>query len=192
MQDNPKLFMVILGATPKGRLTEQHDVFFGIGHSLAALVPQMQAFWPEAEGKIHIDSWREVTSVNGYSIAVVTKNQEKTKKPQLFFINLGGYKENELEEFHYKILAVADSMAEAVKQSKATTFYKHIGFKGAESHVDDKYGIDVDDIHKVSDILASDLKQQYSLQITPTQNPSEDVLHIGYIKIEKLLKSVRV
>ncbi|MFT3794178.1 DUF1543 domain-containing protein [Flavobacterium sp.] len=189
MQDNPKLFMVILGATPKGRLTEQHDVFFGIGHSLAALVPQMQTFWPEAEGKIHIDSWREVTSVNGYSIAVVAKN-EKTEQPQLFFINLGGYKENELEEFHYKILAVADNMAEAVKQSKATTFYKHFGFKGAESHVDDKYGIDVDDIHKVNDILAADLKQNYALRIVPNANQPEDRLHIGYVKIEKLLKTV--
>lgn len=189
MQDKHKLFMVILGATPKGRLTEQHDVFFGIGGSLRELVPQMQAFWPEAEGKIHIDSWREVTSVGGYSIEVVPKN-EKSGQPQLFFINLGGYKENELEEFHYKILAVADSMTEAVKQSKATTFYKHFGFKGAESHVDDKYGIDVDDIHKVGDILAADLKQKYALQITLNQNQPEDELHIGYVKIEKLLKSV--
>lgn len=188
MPQQPKLFTVILGATPKGRLTEQHDVFFGIGDSLAALVPQMKAFWPEAEGKIHIDSWREVTCVNGYSVAVVPKNS-KSQSHQLFFLNLGGYKENEAEEFHYKMLVVAKNMAEAVKRSKATTFYKHFGFKGAESHVDDKYGIDVDDRHKVSDILASDLKQKYTLQITKVENLPEDTLHIGYVKIEKLLKS---
>jgi hypothetical protein len=40
-----KLFMVIIGCTPTGRFTEQHDVFFGIGKTLRELVPQMQAFW---------------------------------------------------------------------------------------------------------------------------------------------------
>jgi hypothetical protein len=44
-----KLYMVILGCTPKGRFTEQHDVFFGIGSSLRELVPQMNDFWKEAE-----------------------------------------------------------------------------------------------------------------------------------------------
>lgn len=187
MTNTTKLYMVVLGATPKGRLTEQHDVFFGIADSLKALVPQMVAFWPEAEGKIHIDSWREVTRVGGYAIDVVPK--QKTADKHLFFLNLGGYKPNDLEEYHYKILAVAENMADAVKQSKATAFYQHYGFKGAESHVDDKYGLDVDDLHKVSDILHRDAAGKYSLQITPSDRP-EDVLHIGYLKIEKLINAV--
>jgi len=33
----------------------------------------MKASWPEAKGKIHIDSWREVTLVDGYSIEIVPK-----------------------------------------------------------------------------------------------------------------------
>lgn len=186
MANQPKLFMVILGATPKGRLTEQHDVFFGIGNSLAELVLQMKAFWPEANGKIHIDSWREVTVVDGYRIEVVPKTITENHL-QLYFINLGGYKPGELEEFHYKILAVANSMADAVKQSKATSFYKHFGFKGAESHVDDKFGIDVDDIYKVNEIMTD--RQQYTLQIEKSENDSEDALHIGYLKIDKLAKT---
>lgn len=182
----PKLYMVILGATPKGRLTEQHDVFFGIGHSLAELVPQMKAFWPEAQGKIHIDSWREVNFVDGHQIDIVERGAQKISDLQLYFINLGGYKANELEEYHYKVLAVAKTMADAVRQSKKTSFYKHFGFKGAESHIDDKFGIDVDDIHKVRDILNDSNNPKYSLQISPAQTVSEDVLHIGYLKIEKL------
>ncbi len=180
--------MVILGATPKGRLTEQHDIFFGIADSLKDLVPQMIASWPEAEGKIHIDSWREVTSVDGYSIEVVPKG--KTSNKHLFFLNLGGYKPNDLEEYHYKILAVAENMAQAVKQSKTTAFYLHYGFKGAESHVDDKHGIDVDDLHKVNDILPFAAAQKYSLRITKSDKTTEDQLHIGYLKIEKLMNSI--
>jgi hypothetical protein len=59
----------------------------------------MKAFWPEAKGKIHIDAWREVTIVDNFSIEIVAK-----KRFQIicFFINLGGYKENEFEEYHYK------------------------------------------------------------------------------------------
>lgn len=180
--------MAVLGATPKGRLTEQHDVFFGIADSLKALVAQMIAFWPEAEGKIHIDSWREVTCVDGYSIEVVPK--EKTSAKHLFFLNLGGYKPNDLEEYHYKILAVAENMAEAVKQSKTTAFYKHYGFKGAESHVDDKHGLDVDDLHKVNDILHPDTAEKYSIRIRAADGLAEDALHIGYLKIEKLMNAV--
>jgi hypothetical protein len=59
----------------------------------------MKAFWPEAKGKIHIDAWREVTIVDNFSIEIVAK---KTVSNNLFFINLGGYKENEFEEYHYK------------------------------------------------------------------------------------------
>jgi hypothetical protein len=70
---------------------------------------------------------------------------------------LGGYKENEFEEYHYKILTVAQSMGLASKRRRVLS--KHCGFKGAGvSHIDDKYGIDVDDLYKVTDILDSQLK----------------------------------
>lgn len=183
-----KLYMIILGCKPKGRFTEQHDVFFGIGESLAALVPQMKASWPEAKGLIHIDSWREVTVVDNFSIEVVPNESLEPMSEQLFFLNLGGYKENEMEEYHYKMLAVSTTMATAIKKAKATSFYKHCGFKGATSHIDDKYGIDVDDIYKVKDILPFDLKANYGLKITPSEvQLTEDELHVGYLKIDKLL-----
>lgn len=176
----------MLGCTPKGRFTEQHDIFFGIGNSLKELIPQMKAFWPEAKGKIHIDAWREVTAVTNHSITTVPKNTTETNE-KLFFINLGGYKENEFEEYNYKTLAVAESLGKAAKIAKSTTFYKHFSFPGATSHIDDKYGIDVDDIHNVNDMLAPIFKEQYSLQITASKTPiKEDILHIGYVKIDSL------
>ena len=189
MKDKLKLHMVMLGCTPEGRYTEQHDIFFGIGKTLKELIPQMKAFWPEAKGKIHIDAWREVTVVDDFSIEIVDK--KLTSEPvleNLFFINLGGYKENEFEEYHYKILTVAENLSTASKKAKATTFYKHFGFKGATSHIDDKYGIDVDDIYNVADILSDHYKEYYSLKITKKQTTSkEDHLHIGYLKLDKIV-----
>lgn len=182
-----KLHMVMLGATPPGRLTEQHDIFFGIATSLKELVPQMQAFWPEAQ--IHIDAWREVTSVDGFSVEVIERENNGNSQGHLFFINLGGYRPGEFEEYHYKVLAVAENLASASKVAKSTTFYKHFGFKGAESHIDDKYGIDVDDIYKVSDILPAETKSRFGLKFIRSEDVPQDELHIGYVQISKLLKS---
>jgi hypothetical protein len=181
-----KLYMIMIGCRPKGRFTEQHDIFFGIGNSLSELVPQMKAFWPEAKGKIHIDAWREVTNVDNNKIEIVSKVDAIANASQLFFINLGGYKENEFEEYHYKILATGTSLAEATKKAKATSFYKHYGFKDATSHIDDKFGIDVDDIFNVADILSPELKEKFALKISQTETDFEDELHIGYLKLGKL------
>jgi LysM repeat protein len=187
-----KLFMVLLGCTPKGRFTEQHDVFFGIGDSLASLVPQMEAFWPGVQ--LHIDAWREVNVVDGYRIAVSKKKNKPGSTTQaLFFLNLGGYKPGEFEEFHYKMLAVAPNKAGAVKAAKSTAFFKHTAMPGnATSHIDDRYGIDVDDIFEIKDVLPALLRAQYQLKIAPKADVAlpEDELHLGYVKWSRLKQPV--
>ena len=182
-----KLFMLILGCRPPGRLTEQHDIFFGIGYELQDLLPAVFEFWPEAKQKIHIDAWREVTQVNGYNVQVISRQNVATAtKTKLFFINLGGYKPGEFEEYHYKLVVAADDKETAVKKSKETAFYKHPGFAGATSHIDDKYGIDVDDLHEINDILSENFKKQYSVKLTAATVIKEDELHIGYLPLSKL------
>jgi len=188
--DGIKLYMLLLGCKPEGRHTEQHDVFFGIGTSLTDLVPAIIDFWPEANGKIHIDAWREVNMVDRYSVRVtmrgdVSKNEEQHK---LFFINLGGYKENDFEEYHYKCLSVAANAAEAIRQAKAQTFWKH----QVSSHIDDKYGIDVDDIYEIEEVLPPHLKEKYAVLVEKsTPISSEDELHPGYLKLSKLVDTDR-
>ncbi len=178
--------MLMLGCRPAGRNTEQHDMFFSVAETVKDLVPEIKAFWPEAKGKIHIDAWREVTQVNGYCINVVPKEQATEATDKLFFLNLGGYKPGEFDEFHYKMLAVAGDTAGAVQQAKQTAFYKHTGFQGATSHIDDKYGVDVDEFFEVQDILPEAVKQKYSLLVTKTNNAAEDELHLGYFQLHKL------
>lgn len=184
-----KLFFVVLGCTPQGRNTEQHDVYFGIGNSLKDLVPQFEAFWPEGLNRMHIDSWREVSMVDGYSIRIIPRPAiPPDHKERLFFLNLGGYKPGDLEEYHYKLLCVATDKAEAIRISKQTAFYLHTGFAGANSHIDDKYGIDVDDVYEISDVLMPGIKEKFSIEIKKaTQETSEDELHIGYIKLSSLI-----
>jgi hypothetical protein len=146
----------------------------------------MQAFWPEAKEKIHIDAWRAVHNVNGYQIEVVAKDDAKANENALFFINLGGYKANEFDEPHYKMLVVANQKAEAIKQAKETAFYKHMGFKGAVSHIDDKYGVDVDDVFEITDILSAETKDKYALKISSNVNLPEDQINLGYLPLAKI------
>jgi hypothetical protein len=182
-----KLFMLLLGCKPEGRFTEQHDIFFGAASGLKQLVPEIIASWPEAP-KTHIDAWREVTEVDGYSISLVPKEQPLTvnENAQLFFLNLGGYKENEFEEFHYKMLVVAKDKGEAISRAKQTAFYKHTGFKGASSHIDDKYGVDVDDVYEIEEILPNAIKEKYSVSIQPAPGIAKDEWHLGYFKLDAL------
>lgn len=179
----PKLYMLLIGATPPERNIEQHDVFFDIGETIRDLIPNVLAFWP-GNNKIHFDAWREVTSVNGYKVEIVLKNENKQNSPfKLFFINLGGYKQNEFEEFHYKMVIAAADKSEAINISKKTAFFRHTGFKGATAHIDDKFGVDVDDVYEITDILPVETKEKYSLLVTPAGTIAEDELNLGYFKL---------
>jgi Domain of Unknown Function (DUF1543) len=183
-----KLFMILLGCKPTGRNTEQHDIFFGIAKELKDLVPQIKASWKNS-GKIHLDAFRTVTNVDGYAITIKEKTDKTTNAKNLFFLNLGGYKENHFDEFHYKMLIVASEKAKAIQTAKQSAFFIHTGFgKKATSHIDDKYGVDVDDIFDIKDILSQEMKDQFSIEISAEVNEElpADEISLGYYKIDEL------
>ncbi|MBU5615961.1 DUF1543 domain-containing protein [Psychrobacter sp. TAE2020] len=195
----PTVFMVQLGGRPKGRLIEQHDMFFGVADTLIELIPAINQHWPEVKDKWHIDSYRKVTSVGGYHIDWVAKidsdaapisNAGDAADLKLYFINLGGYLPDDFEEYHHKLLIVAPTQAEAVKQAKQSDFYKRFTFKdkdtpfNAASHIDDKLLVDVDEIHNVNELLGAG-RLQISLDKTAVER-TEDKAYIGYLSIKNL------
>ncbi|MEO5979332.1 MAG: DUF1543 domain-containing protein [Chryseolinea sp.] len=183
-----KLFMLLLGSKAPGRHVEQHDFLFGIAARLKDLVPDIKAFWPEAGDKVHVDGWREVNVVEGHRVKIVSKgsNAIAPTSKKLFFINLGGYQENKFEEQHYTILTVKENRAAAFREAKDTLFYKRNHFTGAESHIDDKYGIDVDDLYEIEEILIPSQKERYKIELVPAEGVKEDIIHLGYFKLSSL------
>ena len=113
-------------------------------------------------------------------------SQTTAASRQLFFINLGGYKKDEFDEFHYKMVVAAKDKAAAIQQAKQTAFFKHTHFEGANSHVDDKYGIDVDDLYTIDEVLPKLTKEQYSIELQPILLEQKDELHLGYFKFDSL------
>ncbi len=183
----PKLYMVLVGSKAPNRNVEQHDYFFGIATSLKELIPQIKAFWPEAGKSIHVDGWREVNKVDGYEIEVIDKAEILAPSDnKLYFINLGGYQAGKLEEQHYTLLTVKTDRALAIHHAKKTIFFKKNHIPGANSHIDDKYGVDVDDIYKIDDILNQETKEKYQVKIMPNTTLAEDEIYLGYFKLDKI------
>jgi hypothetical protein len=48
----------------------------------------MKAFWPEAKGKIHIDAWREITSVDNHSIEIIAKGKQLESSELRYFLSI--------------------------------------------------------------------------------------------------------
>ena len=184
MMQQPKLFLVLCGCTPPGRHVEQHDIFLGIADTIENLFPHIKNFWPE--GRVHIDAWREVNKVEDYHITIAAKNDTEgagAVTDKLFLLNLGGYLENKFEEQHYLVLTVKPNKGAATKEAKTTLFYQYNQFTGATSHIDDRYGIDVDDIYEIEELLPADQKEKYRIEISPFSGLEEDALHLGYVKL---------
>jgi hypothetical protein len=183
-----KLYLLLLGAEVPGRNVEQHDYFFGIADNLKDLVPEVKAFWPEAGNSLHIDGWREVTRVGNFMISVVPQDKEiPASAQQLFFLNLGGYTSGKLEEQHYTVLTVQPSRTLAVQAAKKTLFFKTNSLKGiATAHIDEKYGVDVDNIYQIEEVLSPVFKEKYRIVINDGAVLPEDEIHLGYFKLDKL------
>jgi hypothetical protein len=178
----PKLFLVLLGCRPDGRNTEQHDVFFGVGETLAELVPQMKAFWLGT--KLHVDAYWAIEQVGEYGVTVqdTSDNREVTIPLSLFFINLGAYRPPDFEEYHKKIVIVAKDIGEAVRIAKQDEFYQagqSLG-ESARSHVDDKF--EIDDLIEIQLLLP---RHTIRVQHGEATHPAE--MHIGYIPFSRLL-----
>jgi len=183
-----KLFLLLLGAEAPGRVVEQHDYFFGIVDNLKDLVLEIRSFWPEAGNTLHINGWREVTMVDNFSVQVVPQSDDAPPSAnKLFFLNLGGYTSGKLEEQHYIVLTVQDSRALAVQAAKKNLFFKTNSLKGiATAHIDEKYGVDIDSIHQVEELLSPTIKAKYRIVIADGPNLPEDEIHLGYFKLDKI------
>ena len=192
----PTLFMVQLGGRPKGRLIEQHDMFFGVANQVSELVDDINSHWPEVKNKWHIDSYRAITNVDNYSVKLIESNNQVDAENglKLFFINLGGYQRGSFEEFHHKLLIVAATQAEAIKQAKQSTFYKEFTFVDkdspfdAASHIDDKFEVDIDDIYNVNDLISSVQILIKPISDTDDLDVIEDKEYVGYLSIKNLRK----
>jgi hypothetical protein len=136
--------------------------------------------------KVHIDAWTKVEYADGYKVTIQAKTEILPETEQkLYFINLGGYKENEFEEYHKKLFVVATAVSEAINKIIEHDFMKayspeNLGLAGS-AHLDDQYKIDfeADDIVCISDAIGDD----YTLILEKVETQPANEMVVGYTHI---------
>jgi hypothetical protein len=104
-------------------------IFFLNWEFLKDLIHRLKFFWPEAkENFILMLGAKYLLWTLLLSCLKIHNNSFIST---IVFINLGGYKENEFEEYHYKMLAVANKLWQL--KSKTTAFTNIV--LRAESHL---------------------------------------------------------
>ncbi len=136
--------------------------------------------------KVHVDGWVQVSYADGYRIDILPKHAAGGNNGlRLYFINLGGYKAGEFEEFHKKFFLVASNMNEVLAKIKQHEFMKEycadLPGNAGVAHLDDQHKMDfeADDIICVSDKL----DDSYVLQLVQVDEHPENELIIGYKKL---------
>jgi hypothetical protein len=152
------------------------------------LLPEARAFWPDAGHSLHIDGWREVNKVDDCAVRVVPLADDgPASGNKLFFLNLGGCTRGKLEEQHYTVLTVRNSRLAAIQLAKKSLFFKTNSLKGMGSaQIDKKYGIDVNSVHRIEDLLSPAPKAQYRIVFGNGTGIPDDKIHLGYFKLDKL------
>lgn len=181
------LWLLQLGASVPGRLTEQHDVYLDISPDLLGLKNAVRQFWSGATS-VHVDGYERVEFVGGHKISVVEAGMVNPSGLNLFFLNLGGYQPDSVMEFHHQMFIVAENMQEAISQAKRSDFFRNMGVPGGPSHVDNRYGVAVDEVFNVKDILPAFTRSQFDLKIEPIELPEtpQNKSGAGYFKLNHL------
>ena len=131
-----KLFMVYLGGSAPKANIELHDIQFAVAETIEDTFPQLKANWFGNAKGLHMDSYKEIKGADGYEISL--QNHPQHKNRNLYFINLGGYQRDRLNELHEFNLYVAESAPEAKKRAMnclmSEALNKHKVYTQKQSH----------------------------------------------------------
>ena len=185
------LFLVVVGGrSPKANI-ELHDVRWVIGSKIEDTFDQLRNDWFGADNGLHIDSYKKIDSIDGYKINLINKEsrepQNKISKKgrisnkKLWFVNIGGYDPNSMQEKHEFGLVVASSFSEAKNKAKSKWL---IDCK--KKHKDDIYVVedftDVDDCEVIKNI------GNWEIELIRNDNHVEEKNipdWFGYMRIDK-------
>ena len=127
--ENIFLYLVVLGGRAKKANVELHDVRWVVGSKIGDTFEVLRNDWfGDFEG-LHIDSYKKIKHVDGYKINLKNIANKKLKnknflngnavKKNLWFVNIGGYDPNSMQEKHEFGLVVASSKLEAKNIAKS-------------------------------------------------------------------------
>ena len=186
------LFLVVLGGRATMANVELHDVRWVIGSKIEDTYEALRRDWFGTLEGLHIDSYKKINYVEGYKINLRKIENNKIKnekflninnrKKNLWFVNIGGYYPNSMQEKHEFGLVLASSKLEAKNKAKSKWL---IDCK--KKHKDDiaslKIFIGCDDCHPIKAI------DNWEIELTLENNCIEENNNpdwYGYKRIDKI------
>ncbi|MCG7563828.1 DUF1543 domain-containing protein [Pseudoalteromonas sp. McH1-42] len=149
-----QLFMVYLGGRLSGCHIEMHDIRFVVGTCIEDTFGALKQQWVGDKDKVHMDSYVALRHIDGYQVDLVS--EPPVQQPNLYFVNLGGYRHDSLAEQHEFGLFVAPT-AQAAKARALNTLLPDTELR----HKDDLYAVD--------DCMVLDLIDgKHYVQLTPS------------------------
>ena len=178
MRENRKyIFLVLIGGKAPNANIELHDVRWVIGSKIEDTFPSLRRNWFGSIEGLHIDSYKKIETIDGYKINLIKiKNKEikrnkldkdiKNKK-KLWFVNLGGYQTNSMNESHEFGLVVARNSLEAKKIAKSKWL---LGYR--KIHIDNISSLKM--INEKDDCEVIQNIDSWKVELTPANNFVEE------------------
>ena len=123
------LFLIVLGGRTSKSNVELHDVRWVVGSKIEDTFPILRRDWFGSPDGLHIDSYKKIKHVDGYQINFKNFDKDKLKnnklvnrrnpKKKLYFVNVGGYVPNSMQEKHEFGLVVASGKVQAKNKAKS-------------------------------------------------------------------------
>ncbi len=190
-EKNKYLFLVVLGGkAPKSNI-ELHDVRWVIGSKIEDTFESLRKNWFGSIEGLHIDSYKKIKSIDGYRInfkniekgEIKSKNLNKDRKSKknLWFINLGGYQSDSMQERHEFGLVVARNSIEAKKIAKSKWLLEY-----RKVHKDNLYSLTISDVDDCKIIKYID---NWEIELILDNNFVEENYYpdwYGYKRIDKI------
>ena len=189
MSTTPNLFLVVLGGRAATSHIELHDVRWVVGTSIEDTIPTLRQQWFGLQSGLHIDSYKAIQHVDGYAIELI-KRRGLCKQPQqtssaamsdqLWFINLGGYDQDSLQELHQFGLVVAPS-----KQAAKARARRRWLSSALQVHKDDLHSLDR--LDTIDDCLPIFNVDDWQIHLSPEPGRPEAELKpdwFGYWRID--------
>ncbi|MEN4193936.1 DUF1543 domain-containing protein [Serratia marcescens] len=131
----PGLLMFYVGGTAPGANIELHDVQFAAADRPEEAYPLLREKWFGDKRKVHVDGYARIDWADGYDVSL--KPAPFAGEEKLFFVNVGGYRSDELAELLQFGLFVARSADEAKDKAKRVLLTD-----SAQQHKDDLADVD--------------------------------------------------
>ena len=185
----PNLFLVVLGGRTAKSHIELHDVRWVVGERIEDTIPALRKQWFGLLSGLHIDSYKAIRHVDGYAIELIKGQSESTrsqqrnlteKTDQLWFVNLGGYDRESLQELHQFGLVVAPSKQAAKARARRRWLNRAV-----QVHKDDLHNID--NLNTVDDCLPLFDVEGWQIRLRVEQGGSDSDLKpdwFGYWRID--------